>query len=193
MITRLFPKDVLYILAAMWAVFVLDILLVGVDLDQLGIKPRSFDGLLGIPFSPVLHANIAHIVSNSLALLGTGVLVRMAIGSRRLRWVIIMAIVGSGVGTWLFAQAGLVVGASGLVYGLLGFLFGHAFFHPSLKSWAVAFVSLILFGGAVIAIFSFNPYISWSAHFWGFASGIGASYVLKKFFKQRDQYAGQSL
>lgn len=189
MLDRLFPKDVLYLLAAIWFFFVLDMLLVGVDLDQLGIRPRSIDGLLGLPFSPFLHAGIGHIISNTIALIGTGILVRMAIGSQRMRWVILMAILGSGIGTWLFAQAGLVVGASGLVYGLLGFLFGHAFFHPSVKSWLIAFVSFVMFGGALLAIFSFNPYISWAAHFWGFVSGLGAAFIIKRFFKNKDVYS----
>ncbi|MDC2889102.1 rhomboid family intramembrane serine protease [Psychrosphaera algicola] len=118
----------------MWAVFVIDVLLVGISLNQFGIRPRRLDGLFGMIFSPFLHGGIGHIVSNSIALLGTGILVRMAVGSKRARLVMLFSVIGSGIGTWLFAQAGVVVGASGLVYGLLGFLFGYAFFIQALKA-----------------------------------------------------------
>lgn len=176
------PKDVIILLAVMWLVFILDLLLIGFSFNTFGIRPRRIDGLFGLITSPFLHAGLGHIVSNSIALFGTGILVRLAVGTQKLRLIMLLGVIGSGIGTWLFANAGVVVGASGLVYGLLGFLFGHAIFHPSLKSWAIALVSLFLFGGAVLAIFSFNPYISWAAHFWGFASGIAIAMLIKRYF-----------
>jgi membrane associated rhomboid family serine protease len=187
MTTKFLPKDVIVVLAAMWLVYVIDVILVGISLNYYGIRPRQLDGLIGIIFSPFLHGGIGHIVSNSVALFGTGILVRLAVGSRQLRFVMALSIVGAGIGTWLFAGAGVVVGASGLVYGLIGFLFGHAVFHPSIRSWAVALVSLFLFGGAVLSIFSFNPYISWAAHFWGFASGIAIAFIMRRFFYKAEQ------
>ncbi|MBU2881120.1 rhomboid family intramembrane serine protease [Psychrosphaera sp. B3R10] len=193
MTKKIIPKDIFILLAIMWAVFVIDVLLVGISLNQFGIRPRRLDGLLGMIFSPFLHGGIGHIVSNSIALLGTGILVRMAVGSKRARLVMLFSVIGSGIGTWLFAQAGVVVGASGLVYGLLGFLFGYAFFHPSIKSWAIAIVSLFLFGGAVLSILSFNPYISWAAHFWGFVSGVGTAYLIKRYFSPTEPETGTKL
>jgi len=117
--------------------------------------------------------------SNSISLLGAAVLVRLAVGSAQLRLIVVAGIIGSGIGTWLFASAEVVVGASGLVYALIGFLFAYAYYHPSLRSWATAILSLVFFGGALLSLFNFSPYISWAAHFWGFVSGIAIAYLSK--------------
>lgn len=178
-LTWLLPKDALLLLAVMWLVFLVDFILPFVSFNGFGIRPQSLSGLIGIVFSPFLHAGFGHILSNSISLLGTAVLVRLAVGSSRLRVVLLLGILGSGLGTWLFASANLVVGASGLVYALIGFLFTQAYFNPSVRAWLTAIIAFVLFGAALISLFKFSPYISWAAHFWGFVTGVGIGYLFK--------------
>jgi membrane associated rhomboid family serine protease len=178
-VNKFLPKDILLLLTIMWIVFLIDFFIPFVTFNSFGIRPRSISGLMGIIFSPFLHGGFGHIISNSISLLGTGILVRLAVGSKQLRYVLLLGILGSGIGTWLFGSGGLVVGASGLVYALIGFLFTQAFFNPSLRSWFSAILAFVLFGGALLSLFNMLPYISWAAHFWGFVSGIGIAYLFK--------------
>lgn len=178
-INKFLPKDILILLAVMWGIFLIDLIIPFVSLNVFGIRPRSLSGLIGIIFSPFLHGGFGHIFSNSVSLLGTAILVRLAVGSKQLRYIVLLGIIGSGIGSWLFASGGLIVGASGLVYALIGFLFTQAYFNPSLRSWFSAILSFVLFGGALLSLFNMLPYISWAAHFWGFVSGIAIAYIFK--------------
>ena len=47
-----------------------------IDLNQFGIRPRSLDGLLGIPLVVFLHGDLNHLISNSVPLLILGTLLR---------------------------------------------------------------------------------------------------------------------
>ncbi len=167
------------LVAVMWVVFIIDLVLPGITFNTFGILPRRLDGLTGILMSPFLHGGLAHITSNSIPLLALAAIVRLSTGATQMRIVIFMGIVGSGLGTWLFGSGGLVIGASGLVFALIGFLLADAYFSPSLRSWTVAILSFVLYGGALLSLFDFLPFVSWAAHFWGLVSGIAIASLLK--------------
>lgn len=178
MFKRFIPTEIFWFVIIIWAVFLIDALLIGINFNYLGIRPRNTDGLIGILLSPFLHGGLYHLLSNSIAILVLGSLLKTSIGPAKLRWVMILGAIGSGIGVWLFASKGLVVGASGMVFAFLGYLFADALFNPSLRSWLFAIISFIAYGSALFSLVSFLPYISWSAHFWGFISGIFLSYTL---------------
>ena len=179
MLKRVIPYEAIILVTIMWMVFIVDAVLPGSPLNNLGIFPRTFAGLTGIFTSPFLHSGLGHIISNTIPLLLLATLLRLSIGSAQLTLVIILGILGSGLGTWAFSLGGLVVGASGLVYVFIGFLFADAFFRPSLRSWLYAILSFLLYGGALLSFFSFIPYISWAAHFSGLVSGIAIAFIFK--------------
>ena len=122
MLKQIIPHEVLFFLIIMWAVFFIDSLLPGITLNHFGIIPRRIEGLKGILLSPFLHGGLHHITSNTIALLVLPIFVRLAIGSRKIIYVLFTGIVGSGLGTWIFSSGDLVIGASGLVFSLIGFL-----------------------------------------------------------------------
>lgn len=169
---KILSKELLIFLAAIWLVFILDLLIPFMSFNSFGIQPRTYSGVLGIVFAPFLHGGLFHIISNSISLIGAGILVRMAVGSQNLSLVMLLSALGAGIGTWIFSTAGVVVGASGVVYGLIGFLFANALYNPSIRSWGIALISLVIFGGAVLGLFTYKPFISWAGHFWGFVSGV---------------------
>jgi len=183
MIKRLIPTEALWITAIMWVVFIVDAILINTNFDHFGIQPRSLNGLLGIVFAPFLHANLIHIISNTLPLIIIPSMLRLSIGSSRLSLVMVLSIIGSGVGTWLFSTADVVVGASGLIYGLIGFLFANAYFNPSVRSWLIALIAFILYGSTLLSLFSFQPYVSWAGHAWGFISGVLIAASMSSFLK----------
>jgi len=187
LIKRLIPATTLWIAVVMWVVFIIDALLITTNFNHLGIQPRTLSGLLGIPLSPFLHANLIHIISNTLPLIIISSILKLSIGSTRLNLVIILSIIGSGLGTWVFSTAGVVVGASGLIYGLIGFLFANAYFNPSFRSWLVAVIAFALYGGTLTSLFIVLPYVSWAGHAWGFISGILIAAYMAPFLKSKSR------
>src|ERR1700758_1484437 len=99
----------------------------GHSLDVNGIRPETTDGLWGIIFAPLLHANWAHLMANTIPLLVLGFLMTLAGISRFVYATAIIWILG-GFGTWLIGNWGSDcgptdhIGASGLIFGYLAFL-----------------------------------------------------------------------
>lgn len=179
MVKRILPQDVVWFLIAIWVVFIVDTLLIGINFNQYGIRPRSISHLPGILASPFLHGGLYHIISNTVPIFILGILLNASVGPVKLRKIMIGGAIGSGIGVWFFASGSLVVGASGMVFALLGFLLADAIFNPSLRSWLFAIISFLAYGSALFSFVSFLPHISWAAHFWGFISGILLAYLLK--------------
>ena len=179
MLSRILPFEVVFFVAIIWIVFIIDSLLPGITFNHFGVLPRKIEGLSGILMSPFLHGGLHHIISNSIPLLVLPALIRLSIGSTQMLAVMLIGGIGSGLGTWLFGTNNLVIGASGLVYALIGFLLADAYFSPSLRSWGVAILSFTLYGGALLSLFVFLPYVSWVAHFWGLVSGIAIALLLR--------------
>jgi membrane associated rhomboid family serine protease len=183
LITRVIPASAFWIATIMWVVFIVDALLITSNFNHFGIQPRTLNGLLGIAFSPFLHANLIHIISNTLPLIIISSILKLSIGSTRTNIVIVLSIIGSGLGTWMFSTAGVVVGASGLIYGLIGFLFANAYFSPSFRSWLIALLTFFLYGGTLASLFVVLPHVSWAGHAWGFISGILIAASMSSYLK----------
>jgi membrane associated rhomboid family serine protease len=180
MLSRIFSAEILILVAIIWIVFIIELVVPGVSFQHFGILPRKLEGLKGILFSPFLHGGLSHIVSNTVPLLVLTALMRVSPGPKKMFMVLLIGAVGSGLGTWIFSSGDVVIGASGVVFALIGFLFADAWFSPSLRSWAVAISAFVLYGGALSSIFVYVPFISWAAHFWGLISGVASAIVLKK-------------
>ncbi|TDO98251.1 rhomboid family intramembrane serine protease [Marinomonas balearica] len=180
MFKRIIPVEITYFVIAIWVVFFANTVLIGLNLNQFGIRPRELSGLYGIVLSPFLHAGLYHLISNTLPLLVLGSLLKASVGSNKLLYIMILGAIGSGIGVWCFGSGSVVVGASGMVFALLGFLFSDAIFNPSLRNWLIAIVAFLSYGGALFSLINFLPYVSWAAHFWGFVSGIALSIMLRR-------------
>ena len=104
-----------------WAVFVTNAA-IGGGLIQYGVVPRTVTGLRGILFAPFLHGSLKHIAANTIPFLVLGwlVLVRDA---RHFISVTLAAMLGAGLMSWLLgASSSVHIGASGVIFGYLGFL-----------------------------------------------------------------------
>jgi membrane associated rhomboid family serine protease len=173
-------KTLAGVTGVLWAVEGADLLL-GHRLEAFGIAPRTEAGLLGILFAPFLHAGIAHLAVNTVSLWVLGALAM----SRKVAdfWVIaVIAALASGLCAWLLGGAGTVhVGASGVIFGFLGFLLARGFFERTLTSIALSIAVAWLFGSMVLGALPFVAAagISWQAHLGGFVGGlVAARYVL---------------
>lgn len=91
----------------------------GSRLDVNGIRPLKTDGLWGVIFAPLLHANWHHLMANTIPLLVLGFLMTLA-GLSRFVWATAIIWILGGLGTWLIGNVGSScgptdhIGASGL-------------------------------------------------------------------------------
>jgi membrane associated rhomboid family serine protease len=163
-------------LEVMWAVALLN-LIPTLHLERFGIRPRTVGGLAGILFAPFLHAGFPHLIANSLPFLLLGGIVLL--GGRRVFWnVTLFVILAGGFGVWLFAPRFTDhIGASGLIFGYLGFLLARGYFERSAVWLLTGFAILVLYGGILFGLLP-HAGISWQGHLFGFLAGIVSAKIL---------------
>lgn len=164
------------IVALLWGLEIID-QLTGRSLDRFGILPRTQIGLRGILLAPFLHGNFSHLISNTIPLvvLGWLVMLRCTID---FFWVTAIAMLVGGFGTWLFGAPALHIGASGVIFGYLGFLLLRGYFERSLISIFFSVLVGVLYGGLVWGVLPNQPGISWEGHLFGFLGGVLAARLL---------------
>ena len=171
----------LYILMAFIAlIMILEVLNGSVDhaLNAYGLEPRTTAGLIGIPVSPFLHGSYLHVQSNAVALLALGTLAVIRSGDR-FPWICLVIILAGGLGVWLFGRPAIHVGASGLVFGLFGYLLLRGIIDFNILSVFVALVVASVFGWMVVSgVVPTNDYVSWEGHLCGLAAGCLAAIII---------------
>ncbi|MGQ9873551.1 rhomboid family intramembrane serine protease [Leptodesmis sp.] len=146
-------------------------------LDQYGIVPRNLIGLRGILFAPFLHGNLAHLIGNTIPFLVLGWFVMLREISDFFVVTIISALV-SGLGTWLFGAPGIHIGASGVIFGYLGYLLLRGYFERSAIAIVMSLFVCILYGSLLLGLSPFQTGISWEGHLFGFLGGVLSARLL---------------
>lgn len=168
----------------MWGVEILDAYVFRNGLNLFGILPREVIGLRGIVFAPFLHANFPHLIANTVPFIVLGWLI-MAQSVTDFAIVSVICMLVGGLGTWLFGNRGLHIGASGVIFGYLGFLLTRFYFDRTLVSGLVALFVGTTYGSVVLGIFPSLPGISWEGHLFGFLGGIFAARFVVNSSKNR--------
>jgi len=164
-------------LGIMWVVECINFML-GNGLDRYGIIPHSIIGLRGILFAPFLHGSFAHLIANTVPYVTLGWLVMLRRTSDFV-WVSVIVALISGLGTWLIAPSDSVhVGASGVIFGYLGFLISRGYFERRFFSILLSIVIGVVYGGFLWGVLPGNSGISWQGHLFGFIGGICAARIL---------------
>ena len=164
--------------AILWLVFFINLAL-PMDLRHYGLRPRQLDGLAGILFTPFLHVDLRHLIANSGILF---VLLAVALSfSRKLAiralWIIVL--VGGGL-VWLSGKEGTIhIGASGVIFGLIGYLMCLGIFRRDWKALIISLAIFLLYGGALQTLFIYVPGVSWAGHLFGFVSGAMAAWWMR--------------
>ena len=166
----------LLLLALMWALELLDVAVRG-RLDSAGIRARESDGLVGIVLAPFLHGGFAHLIANSVPLLVLGTLV--ASSGRAVFWkTTTLVVLLGGLVTWLLAPVNSVtIGASGLVFGYLGYLLVAG---VRTRHWRDLLVGVLVLLGYGTLLLGALPWavaddVSWQGHLGGaLAGGLAA-------------------
>jgi membrane associated rhomboid family serine protease len=149
-------------------------------LDNDGVRPRTFGGLEGIIWAPLLHLGWPHLLSNTLPVLLFGFLAMAAgIGP----WIAVTATIWlvSGLGVWLISPGdSITVGASGLAFGWLMFLLVRGLFNRSVGQIVVALVLVFYWGSVLWGLLPGRTDISWQAHAFGALGGILCAWLVAK-------------
>ena len=163
-------------LATIWIVFILE--LVFPWLQAFGIHPLDVSSLPLIFTSPLLHANLEHIISNSIP----GAIFAFLVGysGKRVFWeVTTFVVIIGGLGTWLFGGVGTNhIGASGLVYGWLAYLIVRGFFNRSISQIITGVVLGFFYSGLIFGLLPGTEGVSWQAHLFGAIGGIVAGMMI---------------
>ncbi len=166
------------------------------SLTHWGIYPREPDGLLGIFTAPLVHGSWEHLVSNSAPLLVSMTIIhyfykRVAVSS----FILIYLLTGASV--WMFGRSVYHIGASGVVYGLIAFIFWSGVFRRNIKSIALALIVTIMYVGYLEGIVPFQEGISWESHLLGLIVGVIISFLMKGIIEKdevkRDPWADEAL
>ncbi len=167
-----------YLVAILWVVHILKVSGI-LNYRSFGLMPRETSGIVGIFTSPFIHGNFQHLISNSVPLfVMTFIIVffyrRIAYQSMLLIYVL------TGLAVWAFARANVIhIGASGVVYGLVSFVFWTGIFRRNVKSIILALVIMMLYSGLFLGVLPNQPGISWESHLFGGLVGILIAFVMK--------------
>lgn len=156
----------------------------GFDLVRLGVSPREIDGLPGILTGPMIHGSWEHLFFNSVSFVILGAIMFWFYPSIALQCMVWMYLL-SGLGIWLIGQPySYHIGASGVVYGMVSFVFWSGIFRRNVKSIVLALVVLVLYAGFFEGIIPGKEGISWEGHLMGGISGILIAFLYRKVIEE---------
>lgn len=159
-------------LAILWGLEIMDEYLWHQWLNAYGIIPRDDEAIFGVFTAPFLHAGFDHLTANTVPLAVLGFLICLRGTGAFLLVSVLVAVLG-GLGVWLVGEAHSVhIGASGLIFGYLGFLLAAGFIERSVPAMALTVIVGILYGSALWGVLPGQPGVSWEGHLFGFVAGV---------------------
>lgn len=164
--------------ALLWLVHLLNW---GMDLDPrpFGVRPREWPGLGGIATAPLVHGDFAHLFANSvpLAVLGAAMIYLYPHSTLR---VLPAVYVGPGILVWIFGRDSVHFGASGLVYGLVSYVFVAGLLRRDRRAIAASLLVVFMYGSLAWGVLPVQPGVSWETHLAAAMIGVLAALWLRK-------------
>ncbi|HIK15138.1 MAG TPA: rhomboid family intramembrane serine protease [Leptolyngbyaceae cyanobacterium M33_DOE_097] len=165
------------LVAFAWALELLDIFVFNHQLDRFGIYPRAVIGLRGIVFAPFLHGGVFHLIANTIPFVVLGWLIMLRETTDFFIVSAVSALVG-GFGTWLLGRPSFHIGASGVIFGFLGYLLARGWFDRKPLSIALSLFVGITYGSMIWGVLPLNRWVSWEGHLFGFLGGVLAARLI---------------
>ncbi|MEJ8643022.1 rhomboid family intramembrane serine protease [Streptomyces sp. MS1.HAVA.3] len=167
-------------IALLWLIEAVD-LATGNALDPYGITPRDPDHLIGVIAHPFLHFGFGHVAANSWPLLVFGFIAALS-GIRRFLVVSALITLAVGVGGWLVAPPNtLGAGASGLVFGLFGYVVVRGFVERKPLNAVVGVVVAALWGSTIfLGVLPTDSGVGWYAHLIGLVAGVLTAFCFRR-------------
>jgi membrane associated rhomboid family serine protease len=97
---------------------------------------------------------------------------------------------GPGMAVWLFARGGVHVGASGLVYGLVSYIFVSGVIRRDRRAIAASLLVCFMYGGLAWGVLPSKPGVSWETHLAAALIGVLLAITLRRLdIPPRTRYA----
>ncbi len=167
----------LVFVGVLWTIFIFDAAF-QLHLGLFGLRPGSLSGLIGVFTAPLLHGSFEHILSNTLPMFIALTATLYLYPKSALR-VIPMIWIGSGCLAWLFGRPTLHIGASGLIYGLLAYVFVGGIIRRDMRSVSVSLLVGFLYGSMIWGVLPLRPQMSWELHLTGALIGVVLAFVFR--------------
>ncbi|MBM7052558.1 rhomboid family intramembrane serine protease [Streptomyces durocortorensis] len=165
--------------ALLWVLEGIDVA-TGHALDTYGISPREMAELRDVVPAAFLHSGWEHVASNSVPLLVLGFIAALA-GLRRFAAVVLTIILASGIGVWLTAPENTItLGASGVVFGLLGYLLVRGFVDRRPWDVLIGIGVAVVYGSLLWGVLPTNTGVSWQGHLFGLIGGVAAAFLFRR-------------
>ncbi|WP_303918073.1 rhomboid family intramembrane serine protease [Draconibacterium sediminis] len=179
----LFPA--LFVLL-LWIVKIVE-LSSGLSFVEFGIFPRHINGLQGILFSPFIHSDFSHLISNSLPFFILGFM--LIYFYRRISYrIFFLLYILSGISTWVMGREAWHIGASGVVYALAAFHFVSGIIRSDVRLLTLSAIVVFLYGGLVWGLLPIRPEISWEGHLSGAIFGVALAFYYRKYIVRREKF-----
>lgn len=175
----------LMVVGVLWVVHIVQVLS-RVDFGVLGTLPRQVQGLRGVLLSPLIHSDWEHLLSNSAPMLFLLVMIRLFYNKVANRSFVMIYLL-TGITVWLFARNVYHIGASGVVYGLVSFVFWTGIFRRNLKSIVLALIVTFLYSGLFLGVLPNQEGISWESHLIGGLVGIFVAFWYKDYIEKDEE------
>jgi membrane associated rhomboid family serine protease len=158
------------------------------SLVRYGVFPQKWYGLIGILTAPLIHADIKHLVDNSVPLFVLSLAIFYFYREIAYRIFFIVYLV-SGFLVWIVGREAYHIGASGLIYGFAAFVFFSGVLRKNINLLAISLLVIFLYGSMIWGILPYDYQISWESHLMGAITGTALAVVYRKQGPVREKYS----
>lgn len=170
----------------LWLVFWFEIRF-GFDFTSYGVFPQKVFGLKGVLFSPLIHSGIEHLYHNTIPLFILSA--ALFYFYRPIAWrVLLFGILLSGGLTWIMGRPAFHIGASGLIYVLVSFLFFKGIIARHYRLIALSLLVIFLYGSMVWYVLPIKEGVSWEGHLSGLITGILFAFIFRRNIPKPKKY-----
>ena len=170
-----------------WMVYWIE-LLFQINLNEYGIYPQRVSGLKGIVFSPFIHGSLEHLYNNTIPLAVLTAALFYFYRNIAFR-ILLIGILVSGLFTWAMGRPSYHIGASGVIYLLVSFIFFKGIFTKHYRLVALSLIVVFIYGSMLWYIFPVEDGISWEGHLGGFLAGLALAFFMKSDIPPLKKYA----
>ena len=152
-----------------------------------GVLPRSFEGLKGILFSPIIHKDFNHLINNSMPIIVLGsslIYFYPEIKFKLISWLYFT----SGILLWGIGRESFHIGASGFIYALAGFIFFSGLMKKNKRLSALSLVVVFIYGSMFWGLLPTHENVSWEGHLSGLITGLIIAFFFKDLGPKKDVY-----
>ncbi len=172
---------------SIWTVYWLELRL-GTNFNDYGVYPQSLSGLRGIVLSPFIHGSLEHLYNNTIPLAVLTAALFYFYRKNALR-ILLLGILISGSITWAIGRPSYHIGASGLIYVLVSFIFFKGIFTKYYRLIALSLIVVFVYGSMLWYIFPVKEGISWEGHLGGFLTGLLLAFFVKTKLPEHKKFA----